>query len=96
MNSETILKLLQRVQDGALRPEEAMERFANLPYRAGLRSFRVFDRRLLYLEQKSSDPNSSTITLSRVLHAVDTRSGAPLWSYELNPLTIANARFEAP
>jgi pyridinium-3,5-biscarboxylic acid mononucleotide synthase len=32
MNTETILNLLQRVRDGGLRPEEAMERLANLPY----------------------------------------------------------------
>ena len=32
MNGETILEMLQRVRDGGLRPEEAMERLANLPY----------------------------------------------------------------
>ena len=32
MTSETILEMLQRVRDGGLRPEEAMERLANLPY----------------------------------------------------------------
>jgi pyridinium-3,5-biscarboxylic acid mononucleotide synthase len=32
MTTETILEMLQRVRDGALRPEEAMERLANLPY----------------------------------------------------------------
>ncbi len=32
MNTETILEMLQRVRDGGLRPEEAMERLANLPY----------------------------------------------------------------
>src|SRR5271156_203360 len=32
MNTETILEMLQRVRDGGLRPEDAMERLANLPY----------------------------------------------------------------
>ncbi len=32
MTTETILDMLQRVRDGGLRPEEAMERLANLPY----------------------------------------------------------------
>src|ERR1700691_5034433 len=32
MTTETILEMLQRVRDGGLRPEEAMERLANLPY----------------------------------------------------------------
>ncbi len=32
MMTETILEMLQRVRDGGLRPEEAMERLANLPY----------------------------------------------------------------
>src|ERR1700723_609091 len=32
MTTETILEMLQRVRDGALRPEEAMDRLANLPY----------------------------------------------------------------
>jgi NCAIR mutase (PurE)-related protein len=32
VTGETILAMLQRVREGALRPEEAMERFANLPY----------------------------------------------------------------
>jgi NCAIR mutase (PurE)-related protein len=32
MTQETILEMLQRVRDGGLRPEEAMERLANLPY----------------------------------------------------------------
>jgi NCAIR mutase (PurE)-related protein len=32
MNTETILAMLQRVRDGGLLPEEAMERLANLPY----------------------------------------------------------------
>jgi NCAIR mutase (PurE)-related protein len=32
MTSETILEMLQRVRDGALRPEQAMEKLANLPY----------------------------------------------------------------
>jgi NCAIR mutase (PurE)-related protein len=32
MTEETILEMLQRVRDGGLRPEEAMERLANLPY----------------------------------------------------------------
>ena len=32
MTGETILEMLQRVRDGGLRPEEAMERLANLPY----------------------------------------------------------------
>jgi pyridinium-3,5-biscarboxylic acid mononucleotide synthase len=32
MTGETILQMLQRVRDGGLRPEEAMERLANLPY----------------------------------------------------------------
>jgi NCAIR mutase (PurE)-related protein len=32
MTSETILEMLQRVRSGGLKPEEAMERLANLPY----------------------------------------------------------------
>jgi pyridinium-3,5-biscarboxylic acid mononucleotide synthase len=32
MTSETILEMLQLVRDGALRPEDAMDRLANLPY----------------------------------------------------------------
>jgi pyridinium-3,5-biscarboxylic acid mononucleotide synthase len=32
MTGETILEMLRRVRDGGLRPEEAMERLANLPY----------------------------------------------------------------
>ena len=32
MNPETILEMLQRVRDGGLRPEDAVERLANLPY----------------------------------------------------------------
>jgi NCAIR mutase (PurE)-related protein len=32
MTTETILEMLQRVRDGGLRPEDAMERLANLPY----------------------------------------------------------------
>jgi pyridinium-3,5-biscarboxylic acid mononucleotide synthase len=32
MKTETILEMLQRVREGGLRPEEAMERLANLPY----------------------------------------------------------------
>jgi NCAIR mutase (PurE)-related protein len=32
MTQETILEMLQRVRDGGLRPEQAMERLANLPY----------------------------------------------------------------
>src|ERR1700723_3438630 len=32
MTTETILAMLQCVRDGELRPEEAMERLANLPY----------------------------------------------------------------
>jgi len=32
MTTETILEMLQRIRDGALRPEEAMERLSNLPY----------------------------------------------------------------
>src|ERR1700685_1653660 len=32
MTGETILAMLQCVRDGALRPEEAMERLAKLPY----------------------------------------------------------------
>jgi NCAIR mutase (PurE)-related protein len=32
MNGDTILAMLERVRDGGLRPEEAMERLANLPY----------------------------------------------------------------
>jgi NCAIR mutase (PurE)-related protein len=32
MTSETILEMLQRVRDGGLRPEDAMERLSNLPY----------------------------------------------------------------
>jgi NCAIR mutase (PurE)-related protein len=32
MTTEAILEMLQRVRDGGLRPEEAMERLANLPY----------------------------------------------------------------
>jgi NCAIR mutase (PurE)-related protein len=32
MTTETILEMLQRIRDGGLRPEEAMEKLANLPY----------------------------------------------------------------
>jgi NCAIR mutase (PurE)-related protein len=32
MTSEKILEMLQRVSNGGLKPEEAMERLANLPY----------------------------------------------------------------
>ncbi len=32
MTTKTILEMLQRVSDGGLRPEEAMEQLANLPY----------------------------------------------------------------
>src|ERR1700683_3148002 len=32
MTTETILEMLQRVREGGLRPEEAMERLAKLPY----------------------------------------------------------------
>jgi NCAIR mutase (PurE)-related protein len=32
MSAETILEMLKRVQAGALRPEDAMDRLANLPY----------------------------------------------------------------
>jgi pyridinium-3,5-biscarboxylic acid mononucleotide synthase len=32
MTSATILEMLERVRDGGLRPDEAMERLANLPY----------------------------------------------------------------
>ena len=32
MTQETILEMLQRVRDGGLRPEQAIERLANLPY----------------------------------------------------------------
>jgi NCAIR mutase (PurE)-related protein len=32
MNADTILAMLQGVRDGELRPEDAMERLANLPY----------------------------------------------------------------
>jgi pyridinium-3,5-biscarboxylic acid mononucleotide synthase len=32
MTGETILEMLERVRDGGLQPEEAMERLANLPY----------------------------------------------------------------
>ena len=32
MTADTILAMLQCVRDGELRPEEAMERLANLPY----------------------------------------------------------------
>jgi len=32
MNQDTLLAMLQGVRDGALRPEDAMERLANLPY----------------------------------------------------------------
>lgn len=72
------------------------ERIASLSYRGALGSFRLFDRRLLYLEQNSSNPNNLTITVSRLLHAVDTHSGALLWSYDLNPMTISNTMFLPP
>jgi pyridinium-3,5-biscarboxylic acid mononucleotide synthase len=32
MTTESLLEMLQRVRDGGLRPEEAMDRLANLPY----------------------------------------------------------------
>jgi hypothetical protein len=72
------------------------ERIASLSYRGALGSFRLFDRRLLYLEQNSSNPDNLTITVSRLLHAVDTHDGALLWSYDLNPMTISNTMFLPP
>jgi hypothetical protein len=69
------------------------ERIVSLSYREGLGSFRIIGRRLLYLEEKSSSANSLTITVTKILHAMDIESGGPLWSYDLEPMTISNSMF---
>ena len=72
------------------------ERIASLPYQEGFRSFRIFDRRLLYLEEKAPDTNGLTITQSRALRAIDSGSGQPLWSYEADAVTTPNPLFLPP
>jgi len=69
------------------------ERIVSFPYREGFGSFRIFDRRLLFLEEKASSANRLTITVTKILHAMDTESGGPLWSYHLEPMTISNSMF---
>jgi hypothetical protein len=72
------------------------ELIVSLPYREGFGSFRVIGCRLLYLEEKSVDTSRLVITVARILYAVDTDGGKPLWSYELESLTISNSQFLPP
>jgi hypothetical protein len=71
-------------------------RVATLPYREDFRSFRIFDRRLLYLEETASSPIGLTIVTSKTLHAVDTADGRTLWSYHLEPTSAPNLAFPPP
>ncbi|MBL6614875.1 MAG: hypothetical protein ISP49_00585 [Reyranella sp.] len=65
------------------------ELVCRVPYSAGLKSFRIFDRRLLYLDENVIN-RGTTVTTSRVLLARATDSGNLLWSYGFEPIISAN------
>lgn len=62
-------------------------RAATLPYHAGLRSLRLFGRRILYAEVTASGGQGRTTTTNRILHAADSMTGRALWSLKLEPVT---------
>jgi hypothetical protein len=73
------------------------EQIARVPYRDGFGAFRIFDGRLLCLEQETSGgANSLSITLRKILHAMNTADGASLWSYALKLVTVPNRIFLPP
>jgi hypothetical protein len=66
------------------------------PYSDGLHSFRVLDRLLLYLEQRSASDSDVTIKTARTLHAMAMDSGKLVWSRALEPVTTPNRMFKPP
>jgi hypothetical protein len=76
---------------------ETGEPAARVPYRAGFASFRIFDRRLICLEEvKTPKKADLTIRIERQLHALGTNDGRVLWSYTLPPKIIKDRSFLPP
>ena len=71
-------------------------RAGRFPYSDGFQSFRVFDRRLIYLEQRSPSDSDIAIKTTRTLHAMAMDSGDFLWSHELESVVSRNRRFWPP
>jgi hypothetical protein len=68
-----------------------------VPYRSGFDSFRIFDRRLICLEEtKTPDRDNFTVRVTRALHAVAVDDGKMLWSYALPTSMIADSSFLPP
>lgn len=61
-----------------------------LPYDEGFKSFRIFDRRLIYLQENVTSGANLMLNMTRILHSVATDSGNSLWSYELALVTRPN------
>ena len=71
-------------------------RVGRLPYSDALHSFRVFDQRLIYLEQRSASDRDVTIKTARTLHALAMDGGNLLWSHELEPVTSPSRMVRPP
>jgi hypothetical protein len=71
-------------------------RVGRFPYSDGFQSFRAFDQRLIYLEQRSANDSDITIRTTRTLHAMAMDGGELLWSHELEPMVRRNRKFLRP
>jgi hypothetical protein len=66
---------------------ETGKQVGNLPYHEGFAAFRVFDSRLVWLEEKTTrQAFDLTVSIERRLHGINLDHGGTGWIYALEPL----------
>lgn len=67
-----------------------------IPFQDTMRAFRVFEERLLLLEENILDSNQSTITMENTIYSLDMRSQNSMWCYSSGQIEILNTFQPAP
>jgi pyridinium-3,5-biscarboxylic acid mononucleotide synthase len=102
MNRESILEMLERVRSGALRPEDAVGRLANLPYEdAGFakidhhRSLRIGMPEVIYAAGKSTDQVAEIFFRMAMMGGDVLATRADQAAFDAVKLLVPNAQYHA-
>lgn len=72
----------------------AGDRVGAAPYRNGFGAFRVFDHRLICLEENAiRHVEDLTISIVRRLHAINLEDGSTAWTYPIDPQRVRDMSF---
>jgi hypothetical protein len=68
-----------------------------LPYRDGFAAFRIFDRRLIWLDEKTTrHAQDLTVSIDRRLHGISLDGSSAPWTYALELLRMKDLSFLPP